>query len=185
MKNFIISVLIVLAFCGCSKRSELSDIFNCKTKKLEDTKNISDFKKNFRLDIPISWKTELYYNSFQSEIFTADTTKQLTESFIFDVSFNLGELDFNDTFYKRTDSIITANNLQIIKSGNQPFQKMPAYWYLVKGTKKGFPFHQFNLMVKNSSNAYFSAYSEIYGDAHINERICESLGLLENIEFLE
>jgi hypothetical protein len=163
----------------------LDQIFNCNNIDLTDTKNISDFNKNFKLDIPISWNTALYYNSYQSEIFTADTTKQLTESFIFDVSFNLGELNFDDNFYKKTDSILTANNLQIVKSGNHRFQEMPAYWYLVKGSKRGFTFHQFNLMVKNTPNAYFKAYSEIYGDEHINERICESIGLLKNIEFLE
>lgn len=185
MKNFIFFVLIIVAFGSCSKQSELDSLFNCNSKFSEVTKNISDFNKNFKLDVPISWKTALYYNSYQSEIFTADTTKQLTASFIFDASFNLGELNFNDTFYKRTDSIIKANNLQIIKTGNQSFQDMPAYWYLVKGTKKGFTFHQFNLLVRNSPNTYFKAYSEIYGDEYINERICESIHLLKNIEFLE
>ena len=185
MKNFIFFVLIIVAFNSCSKQSELYNIFSCNNEISEATKNISDFNKNFKLDIPISWNTALYYNNYQSEIFTADTTKQLTESFIFDASFNLGELNFNDTFYAKTDSIIKANNLQIVKTGNQLFQEMPAYWYLVKGTKKGFTFHQFNLLVKNSSSTYFKAYSEIYGDESINERICESILLLKNIEFLE
>ena len=40
-------------------------------------------------------------------------------------------------------------------------------------------------IVKISENTYFSAYSEIYGNNNIDKRICESISLLESIQFLE
>ena len=74
---------------------------------------------------------------------------------------------------------------QKVKGETIQFKSKPAYWYLVSGTKKGFTYNQFNLMVKLSKETYFTAYSEIYGSDKIDERICESLLLLDNIEFLQ
>jgi len=77
------------------------------------------------------------------------------------------------------------NNLEKIKSGQILFQNKPALWYVVKGKKNGFPYHQFNLMVENTETTYFSVYSEIYGDKNIEERICESISIIDKIEFLQ
>ncbi len=185
MKNYLFLLFVLTILSSCKKQSELSTIFNCKTVNLKNSSNYSDFKKNFKIAIPSSWKTELYYNEFQSEIFTADTTKQLTATFVLDASFNYGNLKFNDDFHKKTDSIIAVSNLQKINHGNLFFKEKPAFWYLVKGTKKGFNYHQFNLMAKLSEDTYFTAYTEVYGDFNVNERICESIAILDKIEFLQ
>ena len=101
------------------------------------------------------------------------------------MSFNSGMLNFDETFLFKTDSLLKVKNLTLIKSAESLFKDKPAYWYLVKGFKNGYPFHQFNLLVKNTANTYFSAYSEIYGDDLMDERLCSSISILENIEFLE
>ena len=185
MKYTIIFIVVTLLFSNCSKQSELSKKYNCTITKIEKSRTITDFNKNFILTIPTTWNTKLYFSEFESEIFTADTIKQLTESFILGASFNVGKLNFDDEFYKRTDSILTKNNLQIINSGEQSFQSKPTYWYIAKGFKNGFTYHKFNLTTKQSENSYFNAYSEIYGDSNINERICETISILEKIEFLQ
>lgn len=185
MKKSVIFIVIVFAFISCKNQSELSNLFDCRTSNLENSKSISDFNKNFKLNIPINWKSELYYNEFQSEIFTADTTKQLSESFILDTSFNNGNLTFDTIFYQKTDSILKSNNLEMVNSGSIQFKNKPAFWYLVKGEKKGFEFHQFNILVKNSNNNYFTANSDIYGNKNINSRICETISLLNTVEFLQ
>jgi len=184
MKNTII-IIVLFSFLSCSKQSKFSKIYNCNSTIIENTKAVIDFKKNFKLIIPTNWKTKLYFNENESEIFSADTLKQLTESFILGTSFNHGILNFDANFYKKTDSILTKNNLLIINSGNQSFQSKPAYWYVAKGSKNGFIYHQFNLTIKQSKNTYFNAYSEIYGANKINERICETISILEKIEFLQ
>ena len=185
MKQYTVLFFVLFLILGCKEKSELNKTFNCNTFNLNNIETYSDFKQNFKLDIPLSWKTELYYDEFQSEIFTADTTKQLSETYILDAAFNFGNLEFNEEFYLKTDSIILVSSLQKAKDGNLQFKSKPAYWYLVKGTKKGFSYHQFNLMVKLSKETYFTAYSEIYGTKNIDERICESISILESIEFLQ
>lgn len=187
MKYSWVYLLAVLLLLSCSKQSKMSRKLNCGTLDIENpttTTITTDFKNKFKLTISSNWKTELYFNEYQSEIFVADTTKQLTESFILITSFNRGVLNLNTDFYKRIDSISINEKLYIINSGKQSFQSNPAYWYVAKGFKNGFTYHQFNLTVKQSENTYFNAYSEIYGDYKINERICETISILEKVEFL-
>ena len=185
MKYLVVYLLATLFFFSCSKQSEISKIFNCDTNEIENPKATVDFHKNFTLTTSSNWKTDLYFNEFQSEIFVADTTKQLTASFILIASFNQGVLNFDANFRNRIDSISKKENLQIINFGKQFFQSKPGYWYIAKGLKNGFTYHHFNLTIKQSDNTYFNAYSEIYGDNNIDERICETISLLEKVEFLQ
>ena len=94
-------------------------------------------------------------------------------------------MNFDADFHKKIDSVLIQNNLQILKSGNQSFQAKPTYWYIAKGFKNGFTYHQFSLTSKQSNNTYFIGYADIYGDTNINERICETISILEKIEFLQ
>jgi len=184
MRKFVFLLSLFTLFISCVKQTELSKIFDCKSSKFEKHSIINDFNKNFNIPIPSTWKTSLYYNDFQSEIFTADTTKQLTESYILDVSYNVGELILNNDFIVKNDSILRTNNLQKIMAGNDNFQLKQSYWFLANGTKKGFPFHQFNIFVKLSENSYLNSYVEIYGENKIEERLCSAISIIENIEFL-
>jgi len=185
MKKLIVLLVLFSVLIGCKRQSELNKTFDCTTIKLENTSTIKDFNKNFKISIPITWKTSMYYNEFQSEIFTADTTKQLTETFILDVSYNIGELKIDNDFIIKNDSILHSKNLKKIKSGNNNFQLKQSYWFLVNGTKNNFPFHQFNIYVKLTENSYLNSYVEIYGEDKIDERLCTALSILENIEFLQ
>lgn len=153
------------------------------TLKLKKNTIIKDYNNNFKLSIPTYWKTELYFNKNLSEISVADTTKQLTQSFILTTSYNYGSLKFNERFYIKSDSILAYLNLKKVKYGDVTFQSKPAYWYLAKGFKNGFPFHQFNVIVLNSENSYLNAVAEIYGDDTIDERICEAISILNTIKY--
>jgi len=185
MKNIVYLTFVLFLILSCSKQSELHKKYNCSTNNIENLKTIKDFNKNFKLTISSNWKSSFYFSEFQSEIFSADTTKQLTDSFILGTSFNQGIINFNAEFHQKKDSILTVNNLELINSGEQLFLTKPSYWYVVKGIKNGYTYHQFNSTIKLSESTYFIGYSEIYGDANINERICETISILEKIEFLE
>jgi hypothetical protein len=185
MKNTAFFGLIFLLLTGCSKQSEIAKKMNCSPTIYKNTKQITDFNKNFTLNIPNNWKTELYFDNYQSEIFTADTIKQLSETYILAASFNLGALNFDKDFHHRKDSVLSVNNLKIIDSGNESFKSKPSFWYVAKGTKNNFDYHRFTVITKLSGNTYFSVYSEIYGNTNIDKRICESISLLESIQFLE
>lgn len=185
MQKHFILIASIIFFYGCSNQSELSKNFNCQSSTLENTTQIFDFNKNFKLNIPVSWKTELYYDKYTSEIFTADTIKQLSDTFILDASYNLGEVIFNEEFFAKNNAIAGSENFEIIKSEISLFQSKESYWYVLKGTKNNFPYQQFNLTVKLSNNTYFNSYVEIYGDDNIDARICQAISILDNIEFLQ
>lgn len=185
IKNIASYGLIFLFIFGCSNQSEIGKKMNCSATTYKNTKEITDFNKNFTLNIPSNWKTELYFDNYQSEIFTADILKQLSETYILAVSHNLGTLNFDSDFHRRKDSVLRVNNLKMIDSGDQTFQSKPSFWYVAKGTKNNFAYQRFTVMTKLSENTYFSAYAEIYGNTNIDKRICESISLLESVQFLE
>jgi hypothetical protein len=185
MKKGWLIIIIGMFVIGCSKQSELEKIFNCEATNTASLKEITDFNKNFKIGIPTTWKTNLYYDEFQSEIFTADTTKQLTEAYILNTSFNYGKLLFTPEFYAKNDSIFKSLNFEKKNSGTIQFQEKPSYWQVVKGEKNGFPYQQFNLYVILSEDTYFNAVTEIYGETTIDERICESISIINHIEFLQ
>ena len=185
MKYLLQIVFSILIFTSCSKQSELRKNFDCRNINTEQKSAQYDFHKNFKLNIPISWRTALYYDNSQSEIFSADTVKELTETYILDVSHNLGNIEFNDTYFVKNDSILNTNNLKIIKSNNNLFQEKPSFWYVAKGTKKGYVYHQFNLTVLLGEQSYFNSFVEVYGEEAVDERLCDAISIIENIEFLQ
>lgn len=178
-------LILLFSIISCSNKFELEKRFDCSTSKIKNTKQFTDFRKNYKIEIPKNWKTNLYYNSFQSEIFTADTTKQLTETYILDTSFNLGELKFDTSFIKKIDSVLIANDLELVSYGKEKFNKKPSYWYLSKGNKKGFTYHQLDFFTKLSKTNYFSTTTKVYGEHNINERFCESISIQKTVVFLE
>jgi hypothetical protein len=185
MSHFFSFCLLLFTFISCSKPSELSNEFNCGSVNFENTKQISDFNKNFKISIPTSWKTKLYYDNFSSEIYAADTLKQFLETYIISTSYNLGEVNFNANYFKRNDSLATSKGLKIIQSKKIQFQSKESYYYLLKGMKNNFPYHQFQLTVKLTENSFFNSYIDIYGEDAVEERICEAITILDEIEFLQ
>ena len=183
MKKVSIILILIIALISCKKESILDSTFNCDTEKISDSKRISDFKKNFSIVIPTNYKTDLYYNSFQSEIFTADTTKQLSNSFILKVSNNSGELIYDGKFFKKIDSVSKKINQELVISQIENFNEHEMYWNVFKSVKKGLTYHQFNSYIKTSNNSYINSSVEIYGDININERLCEAVNLLKTIDF--
>ena len=183
MKKVSVILILIVALISCEKESILDSTFNCDSKRIYNSKRVSDFKKNFSIVIPTSYKTDLYYNSFQSEIFTADTTKQLSNSFILKVSNNSGELIYNDKFFKKIDSVSKNINQKLVISQIEPFKDNEMYWNVFKSVKQGFTYHQFNSYIKTSNNSYINSSIEIYGDININERLCEAVNLLKTIDF--
>jgi len=185
MKNHLFFLLLSITIFSCSKQTPLTEKFKCKSVKINNLESVYDFNKNFKIRIPTSWKTNLYYDKYESSVFAADTLRELTDSYILGTSFTYGKLDFNEAYIKKIDSVLTVNSLEKIDEGNELFKTKKTYWYLVKGKKNGFPYQQFNLTVKLSENTYFNAYSEVYGEDNIHRRTCESISIIEKIEFLQ
>lgn len=184
MKYVLFSILII-TIVSCEKPSKLELKHSCPSSESYKYNKTKDFNNNFTINIPKSWKTNFYYNTNTSEIYAADTIKELTKSFIVGVSFHKGNIDLNDVYIKKIDSLLFLKKLNKYDSEKDIFTNKPAYWYLVDGTKNGFTYHQLNITIKNSNKSYINVTSEIYGDQLINDRICKSISILKTIQFLQ
>jgi hypothetical protein len=181
-----ISILLVFTLLvSCQRTNPLHAILNCDVNRHVNTILVQDFNENFSLSIPRHWKINHYYDQFKSEIYAADTTRELTDTYIFDASFNNGSLVFDDYFFKRIDSVLSNEQLELMNSGTVELNENIGYWYLVNGTKNGYPYHKFNLSFPCGKDTYFNTFTELYGDTQIQERLCDSFNLLDNLEFSE
>jgi len=185
MKNILL-LIFTLSLISCQKNNLIKE-FNCKsTPEFSDTKEIRDVLKKFKLTLPVNWKTQLYYDDFQSEIYSADTTKSLKESYILDVSWHQGELDLNESFDQTVkDTLAIKEGLSLVKSNFSEFQDKPCYWNLSKGKSGEFTYHFFQVYVKTQVDEYFTFTTKVYGDENIEERLCSSIQLADKIKFIE
>lgn len=171
-----------LLFLACKKPSELNNEFNCSTIAFYNLEKVDDVKELFSIEIPKNWKTNLYQDEVQSSIFTADTTKQLTETVILDVTHIQNKIDFNETFVLQQEQENLAKGLIKTKSKNTVFLNKPSYYLVFKGKKGKFNYQVCNLFIKTNESNFILAKTEIYGDSLIDKRFCEALSLIENIK---
>ncbi len=185
MKKIII-LLLTISFISCQK-NDLKSEFNCKsTTSFSNTKEIRDVLKKFRLTLPSNWKTELYYDEFQSEIFSADTTKSLTQTYLLDISWHQGELNLNEAFDQTVkDTLAIKEKLSPVKSSFIKFKDKPSYWNLAKGKYGEHTYHFLQVYVKTEVDEYFTFTTKVYGDENVDDRLCEAIQISDKIEFIE
>ena len=181
--NFTLFLILMISFSSCTKKLSLQEELNCSTSSLfSNTFERKDIHKNFKIDIPKTWKYQLYYDDYQSSIFMADTIKELTASFILDVAWKNGGLELNDSFEK---SLLDTSSYSIVKSNLEQFKDLPCYWNVSKGIKENFTYHIFNLFIKTSEGDYLEFKTEIYGDDLVDERLCEALKIINSVEIIK
>ncbi len=182
--KFGIVLLIIITVTSCTNKTALETAFNCSNNiSFSDTKKIKDIKKNFTITVPENWKTQLYYDEFQSDIFTADTIKELSSTYILDTSWKFGELILDADFESKIVSTIDSD-LNLVNSKFEIIQEKPAFWYLKKGENKGFDYQVLHIFIKTSVDTYLEIKTEVYGSDNVNKRYCESIQLIKTIEFL-
>ncbi len=186
MKYLFILIGFVLFLQSC-KKNDIRNELNClTTTNFADTKEIIGFLKHFKVKVPKNWKSELYYDETQSRFYSADTSKQLTETYIIDVTWHQGEIELNSDFKQIIENDIKQNEqLKPIKEGFGYFKDIPCYYNLAKGIHAGFTYHYLQIYLKTNVDEYYNLTSKVYGDEFIEERICESLSLFENITFFK
>jgi len=186
MKSIISTLLLLSLFVtSCQQKSKLQKEFLCDTHRFNNTETVADFKNKFTLEIPKSWKTQLYFNTIQTQIMTADTTKNLTNTFTINVEYNSGTLEINNEFTTKILKDLEENNLQVLKNKNDVFNEKPSFWTVSKGKKMNFDFYYFELFVKQNNTHYFKLTSDIYGNENLDERFCESIALMESLTMIE
>jgi hypothetical protein len=186
MKYISTFTLLILTLFSCQKDT-IEDAFGCNTPShFTNSKNYHDVLKKFNVDIPKNWKTELYFDEYQSEVYSADTTKQLSESYIIDIAWHQGSLVFNEDFEQKIiQNLNEIEHLEIVQSGYGKFVKYNSYYNLSVGKNSDITYHYLQIYLQYENDAYYIFTSKIYGDEFVNERICSSVSLFKNITFIE
>ncbi len=184
MKYLVALILFSTVLISCNNNN-ITEVFDCNTPShFTNSKKYNDVLKKFSIKIPKYWKTELYFDEFQSELYSADTTKELSESYIVDISWHQGGLEFNEDFEQNIlQNLEEVERLETKLSGYGTFIKHKAYYNLSVGINTDIPYHYLQIYLQFENDTYYTFTSKIYGDEFVNERICESISLFQNIKF--
>lgn len=182
MKKYISIVLLLIISLNVScDKSDLKEDFQCEVPAPGQTKKYKDILKHFDIHIPKEWKTILYYDEYVSNIYSADTSKSLTQTYIIDVTWHQGELYFDEDFEEMAKSNLDSLKMNIVKKEFIKFKKYPAYYFYSQGKYLEYDYHLLEIYVKTKPDEYFSFISKVYGNKNVDQRICESIALFEDI----
>lgn len=181
MKYIVIIVASLLLF-SCKNSSEIHTDFNCKTTDFKNLEKVDDIKNLFSVEIPKNWKTNLYYDALQSSIYSADTSKQLTETVLLDITFINKSINFNEDFKLEKEQESLKRKLIQVKNKETIILEKPSYYTVSKGTKSGFNYQVCEIFMKINNQNFILAKAEVYGDSLINKRICNAINLIEKIK---
>lgn len=181
-KKYGILFMASLLLFSCTKQSEISEDFNCEKSVYSNLEYVDDIKNQFSLELPKNWKINLYQDEAQSSIFAADTTKQLTETVLIDVTFIKNKITFNDVFMLQQEQENLAKGLIKIKSKEITLLEKPSFYSIYKGKKGAYPYQTCHTFIQVNAQNFILAKTEIYGDSLVNERLCTSFSLIENIK---
>ena len=186
MKYLIPSICLTLMLISC-QNSKFEKEFECETPiSYTQTKTFKDVLNHFEIDVPSNWKSELYYDEYQSALYTADTTKALRETYILDIAWHQGELVLNKEFEVRVAQNASRNlKLVPVRSGFGEYLGHPAYYHIATGKSEDLSWHYLEIYVQHKVDEYYTFTSKIYGNEFVSERICASFSVFNEITFLE
>lgn len=165
---------------SCNQKSELALFFNCnKDYEISDLKTLNDINKNYTVTYPSHWKSSLYFDDYQSDIYLADTTKSLTSTYILNISNKKGTFIVNEDFKTNNNATLKALGLAIINEKVLKNKDIQYYYIYAKGNRNQLPYHQIQLYKPLNSSEFFDIKIEIYGNQQLEERICDAIYFVE------
>lgn len=182
MKNLFLLLFFTLLLFSCNNQPEISKDFNCLNSTLKNLEKVEDVKNLFSINLPQIWKINLYQDEFQSSIFAADTTKQLTETILLDVTFIKNKINFDDAFLLKQEQENLAKSLIKTKHKKITLLKKPSIYITYKGKKGKFIYQTCHVFIKINEENFILAKTEIYGDSLVNQRFCNAFSLINNIK---
>ena len=174
-------LLVSILITACSKPSKLSQEFSCSKSHWENLETVEDFQQNFSIKIPKTWKSQLYYDELQSEIFCADTLKNLEDSYLMEFAFIRGKLNIDSTLQKQIHQITSDNHIEKVRENFTDFKTYKGYYFLGKGIKNNLDYHFFQYYLNLNSDHYLMVKTDIYGNEKVEERLCESYQVIESL----
>jgi len=184
MKNLVLVLITIVTLTSCEK-NELREEFNCSTYGFANLKKHTDFLKHFKMQLPSDWKTNYYYDEYASDIYSADTTKSLTETFIIEASWKQGELYLTDDFVQKIDTLNREDELKTTKSTFTKIQNKLSYLNVAEGMSNGYPLKHLQIFIKLGVDDYLTLSSKIFGTENVQERLCKSIDLFNRIELIK
>ena len=178
-----ILLLFLVIFYSCSKKISFIKNFDCEVETFSNLERIEDVKHIFSVYYPDHWKTNFYYDNNQSSIFSADTTKQLKETTLLDITHISNKINFDSNFLKKFKAKLSKLQLSEINTGKLSFKGKPSFYSKATGINKNFNYCVFNLFIKLNEKNYIHSKIEVYVDVFVEERICKGINLLEKTIF--
>ena len=181
MKDLLRITIVIFLLSSCTKSSLLVE-FNCDNKYFKDLEKVTDVKNLFSVEIPNNWKTNLFYDDLQSSIYTADTTKQLTETILLDITFINKQIRFNDNFQLKVEQENLYKKLIQTKKVIKTFKSKLTFIAVSKGRKEKYNYKKIEAYIKINEDNFILAKAEIYGDSLVKERTCKAINILNKID---
>lgn len=179
----ILLVFIFISLFSCRNKEQLSQQFSCDVSSFKNLEEIRDVKNLFSVQFPEHWKTNLFYDEVQSSIYTADTTKQLTETTILDITYVSRSISFDTDFTLKHEQEMLSKKLIRIASEEIKLSGKPTYYSISRGLKAAFPYQACHVFMKVNAKNFIHAKVEIYGDSLVEERLCKAVNLIERVTY--
>lgn len=184
----LIVVLFSLAVTNCKQKDiENSLNLNCNNRAIStNTTAIKDIKNTFQLEIPASWRRQLYVDQYASKLHCADTVKELNDTYIFNLSWQEGELTLDSLFTHGLKlNALQRNESKIISTKSFTTRNKPSYSIYSKYNSNGVLTHDMQLYITNKDNSFYRLSVLIFGYEQIEERLCEALNIFKTCKLLK
>ncbi|ANW95682.1 hypothetical protein AXE80_05055 [Wenyingzhuangia fucanilytica] len=158
------------------------DLFSCEQKtEIKNTRVVNDVHHNFKIKVGKNWKTELYFDDYQSRIYSADTTRNYSESFIIDITRFEGNITLSDNFRQHLMSQIKSiPRAYIIKEGFIDFKDSAAYAIYSFQKKEDIVLYNIQCYLTYPDH-YFLLESKINGSQNLEKNTCESIAIFNSL----
>ena len=171
-----------LLLASCQQASLQKALFeSCKSTRQEQAqKNIKDPHKHFEISIPSNWKKEFFIDSSSTRFYCADTTKELTETYIIEIG-NYTKNTTLDTLFVKTieGEVLQKENGEVLQSKHVRLGEKKGYSIHSKYKRLGFDFQTVQSYFPNTNGSLYLLKVEAYGTENSEARLCAGMAFLD------
>lgn len=183
MKHYSIVYLFLLlaTIYSCSDKNSLFKDYHCKTKQLKLVA-IHDALQKFKLNIPNNWKTELYIDKNNSIFVTADTTKQLSKTFIIKLSYITGAINFNKNSATTLKQRLAKDFWKTYKTSKGFFNGYPALLLYSENQQLKIKTSSLHIFFNANKQYHFEIEIQCFGNKNKQERFCKAITIIKTLK---
>ena len=177
-------ILLCILLSNCSKNDLQSKLnFQCNEKnKLEALKKLTDVKNTFSIEIPKNWKREFYVSSEVSRLYFADTTRALSDAFIFDIGYLQKIQSSDSSFLTEIKKELDTEQRIFLQSGSFLRDDEKSYFFLTSSDEFGLTAQNLWIYIPRKT-FFYHVKIDVYGNENMETRFCEALQFFNRISF--